>query len=183
MSEIENFTQPHSPPVPQTPGRVRMAGYLVGVVLAVGVAALGFLLAMAWKGKLSMTNTSEPIKVDGTASWERTVVSDAELADRIGVQIVQVAVTGGGGLVDLRFKVVDPDKAVAVHDEANPPTIIDDATGVVVDLLLMGHSHTGSFRVGQTYYLIFENPGNLVQRGSTVSVLLGDAEVDQVSVR
>jgi hypothetical protein len=83
----------------------------------------------------------------------------------------------------LRFQVVDPDKAAALHDEKTPPALIDETTGVLVDQLLMGHSHTDSFRAGQTYYLIFENPGNLVQSGSKVSVLLGNAEVDHVDVR
>ena len=49
--------------------------------------------------------------------------------------------------------------------------------------LLMGHSHTDPFQAGVTYYLVFENPGNLVRRGGTVSVLLGDTEIDDVPVQ
>jgi len=183
------LAQPLSPSEPEAPGRrwsprrVALAGYLAGILLMVGMALLGLWLAKVWRGHLPVAKTGDSVDVQAPAALERTVVSDAELADRIGVQIVHVAVTGGGGLVDLRYKVVDPDKAVAVHDAVYPPTIIDDATGIVVDQLLMGHSHTGSFRAGQTYYLIFENPGNLVQRGSTVSVLLGDTQIDNVDVK
>jgi hypothetical protein len=127
--------------------------------------------------------TAAPTAAPTAAQWQRPVVSAAGLADRSGVRIVYVAVTGGGGLIELRYQVVDPDKAVVIHDNARPPVIVDDATGVVADQLLMGHSHTGSFNAGQTYYLIFENPGNLVQRGSTVSVLLGNAQVDHVIIQ
>lgn len=104
------------------------------------------------------------------------------MAERSGVRIQHVAMSGGGGLLDLRFQVVDPDKAVAVHDLATPAAVVDESTGLVVKELLMGHSHTAPFKTGVTYYLIFENPGNLVQRGSDVSVLLGNAQVEHVVV-
>ena len=153
--------------------------------MVVGLAALAFWLVTASRESPAAVETNEPAAtaVPAAAQWQRPVVSAAGLADRSGVRIVQVAISGGGGLIDLRYQVVDPDKAAVVHDPDRPPVIVDDATGVVVDQLLMGHSHTGSFNAGQTYYMIFENPGNLVQRGSKVSVLLGDAEVDQVDVQ
>jgi hypothetical protein len=111
------------------------------------------------------------------------VVTADQLVNTVGVEIVHVAVTGGGGLIDLRFRVVDPDLAGAVHDEATPPAILDQSTGLVVNSLLMGHAHTSEYQAGLTYYLIFENPGNLIQRGSVVSVLLGNAQVNDVVVK
>jgi hypothetical protein len=116
------------------------------------------------------------------ARWQRPVVTEAGLAERSGVRIQHVALSGGGGLVDLRFQVVDPDKAAAVHDLATPAAVVDESTGLVVNALLMGHSHTAPFKTGVTYYLVFENPGNLVHRGSDVSVLLGNAQVEHVVV-
>ncbi len=117
------------------------------------------------------------------ASLQRPVVSAAGLADRLGIRLVYVATTGAGGLLDVRFQVLDPDKAAALHDAATPPVVIDDSTGVVADSLLMGHSHTAPFDAGVVYYLIFENPGNMVKRGGTVSVLLGNTEIDGVTVQ
>jgi hypothetical protein len=115
--------------------------------------------------------------------WQRPLLSRADLADRLGVRITQVAVTGEGGLVDLRYQVIDPDRAGSIHDPSTPPAVIDDRTGVVVKQLYMDHAHSGPFRAGSTYYLIFINPGNLLRRGATVSVLLGDSQVDHVRVR
>lgn len=111
------------------------------------------------------------------------VVSPAGLIERSGVRVVRVAATGGGGLLDLRFQVVDPDRAAAVHDADTPPALVDERTGGAIAGLLMGHSHHGRFKAGVTYYLVFENPGSLVRRGDRVSVVLGPGRLEHVLVR
>src|SRR5262249_38467881 len=93
------------------------------------------------------------------------------------------AVTAGGGLLDLRYQVVDPSKAVAVHEARTPPAIIDERTGLVLNRLLMGHAHHGQLKPAVSYYLIFENTGNWVRPGSEVTVLLGDAQVEHIVVK
>jgi hypothetical protein len=110
------------------------------------------------------------------------LVSAAGLAERSGVRVVRVAMSGDGGLVDLRFQVVDADKAVAVHAPSTPPLLIDEKTGAVVSELLMGHTHTGQPKLGLTYYLIFVNPGVILRPGSRVTVQLGDARLAHVPV-
>jgi hypothetical protein len=175
-------------PDKHTGRRVRLAGYLVGIFLAVGIIAFGFWLTSVLKGNPQEVIPTPQASTEAVAAVPlnlvRPIVTEEGLVDQSGVRIVSIAATGGGGLIDLRYQVVDPDKANALlHDEKNPPTIVDEATGLVVDQLLMGHSHTGIYHAGQTYYLIFENPGNIVQSGRTVSVLLGNAEVDHVIVK
>ena len=92
-----------------------------------------------------------------------------------------VAVTGGGGLIDLRYQVLDPDKAVAIHE--SPPEMVDERSDALVDNLLMGHQHRGVLHAGQTYYLIFLNPGNLVARGDRITVALGGFRLPHVLVQ
>jgi hypothetical protein len=114
--------------------------------------------------------------------WQRPTVGADDLAERLGVRLTQVAVTGGGGLLDLRFQVVDPDRASAIHDAETPPAIVDESTGLLINGLLMGHSHSGPFKAAVTYYLVFESTGNWVHRGSRVTVLLGNTQVEHVVV-
>jgi hypothetical protein len=156
------------------PGRVRIAGFAVGVLIAAGIGVLALWLPQRSSGQPSV---NPPIK------WQRPSVSASGLAERSGVRLVRVAVTGGGGLLDLRYQVVDPNKAVAVHEDKTPPAIIDERTGLVLDRLLMGHAHKGQLKPAVSYYLVFENTGNWVHRGSQVTVLLGDAEVEHVVVK
>jgi hypothetical protein len=156
------------------PGRVRIAGFLAGVLIAAGIGALALWLPQRASGGSN---------VDPPAQWQRPSVSAAGLAERSGVRLVRVAVTGGGGLLDLRYQVVDPNKAVAVHEERTPPAIIDERTGLVLNRLLMGHAHHGVLKAAVSYYLIFENTGDWVRHGSEVTVLLGDAQVEHVVVK
>ena len=109
-------------------------------------------------------------------------MSAVELEAVNGVRIESVSLTGAGGLIDLRFLVVEPNKAAALHEPATPPVIVDEGTGLVVSELLMGHSHTGPYRAGGTYYLIFVNPGNLIRQGTEVAVLLGNSQLEHVVV-
>jgi hypothetical protein len=143
--------------------------------VAIGVVAA---LGLWWPHRSGAAETPANIP----ASWRRPVVAAGDLAGRSGVLITRVAVTGAGGLVDLRFKVVDPDRTTSLHDKRTPPAIVDERTGLVVHELFMGHAHSDPFKSGITYYLVFNNPGNWVKAGSRVSVLLGDAQVQHVVV-
>jgi hypothetical protein len=111
------------------------------------------------------------------------LVSPAGLVERSGVRVVRVAVSGDGGLVDLRYRVLDSERAEAVHNPATPALLIDERTGGVINRPLMGHIHSGRPKVGLTYYLIYENPGHLLRRGERVTVQLGNARLAHVRVR
>ena len=156
--------------------RTRAAGVLTGVAAAILATVSALAIWHANRG--DATATASPVP----AAWARPVVAARDLADRSGVEITRVAVTGAGGLVDLRFKVIDPDRANALHDQRTPPAVVDERSGLVVHQLLMNHAHSGAYKAGVTYYLVFENPGNWVRRGGRVTVLLGDAQVEHVTV-
>jgi len=151
----------------------RLASVLAGVV----VAAAGL-----WVWHVVRTPDAPAAAVPVPPGWARPAVAADDLGQASGVTITRVAVTAGGGLVDLRFRVVDPERAHALHDAATPPAVVDESSGLVVHDLLMNHEHTGDFRAGVTYYLVFNNPGNWVRRGARVTVLLGNAEVAHVRV-
>ena len=118
---------------------------------------------------------------DSGKTNDRQGVSQALFQEETGVRVIRVAVTGGGGLVDLRYQVTDPDKAVVVHDD--PLALVDEATGEVIDDLFMGHGSKGQPQAGLTYPVLFVNRQGLVKRGRTVSVLIGDSRLEHVTVQ
>jgi hypothetical protein len=168
-------------PIPRT-GRPRWRLAIIALVL-LGIGGIALRLGSGSPDATETTSGSPAAAAAAAAGWSRPVVSEDGLAERSGVRITRVAMTGAGGLVDLRFQVVDPTRAQALHDADTPPALIDEASGLVVQSLLMDHAHSGPFRQGATYYYVFNNPGNWVDRGHRVTVLLGDAQVEHVVVR
>ncbi|WP_426503214.1 hypothetical protein ACPPVO_37045 [Dactylosporangium sp. McL0621] len=156
--------------------RARLVGGLAGILATVLIAGLVLWVSHVLGGGPERTASNVPV------SWQRPIVNADGLVQRSGVKITQVAVTGDGGLVDLRFKVVDPERANTMHDPTTPPAVVDEESGLVVHQLFMDHSHTGPYKTGVTYYLVFNNPGNWVHHGSRVSVMLGNAQVEHVLV-
>jgi hypothetical protein len=151
--------------------RTRALGALTGAVLVVAAVAL-----------LGALHGSEP-RAEAGGHPLPPAVSPEQLAARSGVRVVRVSTTGGGGLLDVRYQVVNPDAAASLHDRDAPPAVVDETRGSVIDTLYMGHSHSGKFRAGATYYLIFANPGNLVRSGDPVAIVLGKARLEHVRVR
>lgn len=156
------------------PPGARLLGFAVGVFLVAAIVVPAYVVLR-----------SSPASVDEAAAptTPPVVLPAPAFTARTGVEVVQVAVTGGGGLVDVRYRVVDPDKANAVHERQNPPGLIDEATGVPVWQLVMGHAHKGQVKPGVTYYLVFYNPSDVVRRGEKVTVQLGGARLEHVVVR
>jgi hypothetical protein len=158
--------------IPSRGARVRVFGALTGAALVLGAGAV-----------YELVHHSDAADARPQAVAVAPLLSQAAFQHRSGVRIVRVAVSGDGGLVDLRYRVIDPNAATSIHDKARPPQIVDERTKVLVSELLMGHAHRGRLKAAQTYYLIFNNPGNLVRRGSRVTVQLGAARVAHVPVQ
>jgi hypothetical protein len=149
--------------------RVWALGAATGAALVVGA-----LLLVRGAGHVSQARAQHPLP---------PAVSAAGLAERSGVRVVRVAVTGAGGLLDVRYQVIDPGKAAELHDTTTPPAIVYEPTGAPIEGLLMGHAPHGRPKPGVTSILIFVNPGNIVHAGDRVSLVLGRARLEHVVVQ
>src|SRR5690242_21602640 len=100
MSEQATLEAPAPPPEPPrsswTRRRVRLLGILTGVIV---VIAGTFIALLVTRGSDESVKSESKVPV----AWARPLVSASGLVERSGVKITQVAVSGDGGLVDLRF--------------------------------------------------------------------------------
>lgn len=86
-----------------------------------------------------------------------------------GIRVVRLAMTAGGGMVDLQYQVIDPGLAVIVHDDERPLTLTDVKTGF--QLATPFHSHAPrNLHAGVTYHFIILNAGGMLKRGSKVDL-------------
>ena len=96
------------------------------------------------------------------------VVDAAALEAATGIRVTLVAVTADGGLIDLRFKIVDEVKAShLMHDPLTMPSLYVEGSGRVLSA-----SHPLAHKVvvidGATYFLLYANAGGAIQSGTPV---------------
>lgn len=100
----------------------------------------------------------------------------------LGVEIIAVRLSAAGGLLDLRYRVVDPAKARPLMDQRVPIGLIDPRTGSVsrvpMDEQVGALRQSGTnVRPGQVLATLFSNPGRALKKGDLINLRLGDLEV------
>jgi hypothetical protein len=110
-----------------------------------------------------------------------TALPEGALEAIHGIRVDQVAVTAGGGLVDLRFTVIDPVKARALlGGHATPPRLLVEGSGVELQAPRHGAMRGIRIQKDATSFLLFPNTRNAVRPGARVAVAFGDVKVEPV---
>jgi len=153
---------------------------------------LGRLSALALAGLTLFTAVSACRSAGGEGEQSRRLAED-----ELGVRVLHVSLTAGGGMVDVRYRVTNPEKAALLgagsheittpEEIANSPLLIDEASGYAVmeaQLHQMGRAQKqrGAPQAGLTYFILFSNTGGLIKPGSQVALAVGDARLEHLSV-
>ena len=103
-----------------------------------------------------------------------------EIEEKFGVRFTFVAVTAGGGMVELRYRVIDEGKAANFgHYTETAPMIIAEDTGKIVDVTIMGlHNHR--VEPGRMYYVLYRNTEGAVESHRPVTIAVGDLALEHV---
>lgn len=108
-----------------------------------------------------------------------SVVGGRELELKFGIQVSALQLSGKGTLIDLRYRVLDPQKAAALGGARSKPVLIDQASGAKLHVPSMPkvgqlRSRPENLQKGKIYTALFSNPQRLVSRGSKVTVVFGE---------
>lgn len=130
----------------------------------------------------------QPVAADVTIARETARVETqylplTQLAEQYGIKITQVAVTGAGGLVDFRFKVLDPEKARKLVGQ--PPTMPELVAGGSDLKLATSHKMMHAIRLQKdaVSYALYPNVRGAVKPGTPVSVAFGELRVEPVKAQ
>jgi hypothetical protein len=97
-----------------------------------------------------------------------------------GIRFTNVVLMADGGMVELRYVVVNPATAGRIHsggqNNANLPMVINEATGArIKPTSAMLHFHHGNQTSdGRAYSIVYGNAGNAVRIGKTVTIEMTD---------
>jgi hypothetical protein len=147
---------------------VRRAGVprLFSLALLLGLAALATWMIASQLGGGSPTASA----------------SSAAFEEQSGVRIMRVVLTAGGGVIDVRFQVIDPSKAAELHEPNGRLRILDEGSGRRLATPFHFHAGGAEYKAGIVYYELLNNSGGTVDRGDRVSVVIGAARLEHVAV-
>jgi hypothetical protein len=120
------------------------------------------------------THRSHAARASPRAAAGAAVPQSSAIEERFGIRITRLGLTANGGMLDLRFIVLDPEKAAAIgHTVRTLPRLIAEDRRIQMNTAsLMLHLHY--LRRGTSYYMLFRNDGNLLHQGSHAGVKIGD---------
>ncbi len=149
------------------------------LLLAPGVAFAAFVRAAQEPVTPGLVeHMSMPGKAEATPP-----ISQSVLGEKYGIQILRIAVTAGGGMVDLRIKILDPEKARHVFkDPHHMPTLVAEDSG----LTLNAPQHmVGNIRLQKDAagFILYPNARSAVKAGTPVSVVFDGVKVEPVKAQ
>jgi len=148
----------------------------------VGLASIVVLMAglMVWllssPGTVGLGSSSPQAK-------SMAGISQTIFTEETGIRVLRAFSTAGGGMIDLRYQVIDPDKAIIVHDTKNPPALLNEATEQTIDRPFHDHSSQTQLRAGATYQEIIVNEGGVIKPGDLITVFIGQSRLEHVLVQ
>jgi hypothetical protein len=103
-----------------------------------------------------------------------------------GVDSLSVKWVESGEVIRFAYHVLDADKAKALNNKKDEPSLIDPRAGVklvVPSLEKVGQlRQSGAPETGKSYWMAFSNKGRLVKRGDHVVVVIGQFRADGLVV-
>jgi hypothetical protein len=155
-----------------------MAASLIPVLRRHGWQVLTLVLALALAGALMLRFGTS---ADAIPRYD--VPHDGQLENATGVRFTQAAVVADGGLIELRYVVLNTQKASAFqNDTRHTPTLRNERTGTIAwraALMKQGHE----LRPGQSYYLLYLNNQGAIKRGDQITIEAGSHHLQHVPVR
>jgi hypothetical protein len=109
-----------------------------------------------------------------------TMPVSEEIEEKFGVRFTFLAITAEGGMVELRYRVIDEDKAANFgHYTETAPMLVSEDTGKIVDVTIMGlHNHR--VEPGRTYYILYRNTGGALKSGRPATIAIGSYKLEHV---
>ncbi|MDX6212079.1 MAG: hypothetical protein QOF82_1166 [Frankiales bacterium] len=153
----------------ERPARSRSQRYqVIGIVAVV-------LLSIVLIGHNLTTSPQSPVA-------SHKMPQNAAMEDQLGIRFSQVAVVGDGGLVTLTYVVLDSEKASKFQNDVTHPPILKSEVrkGSASRVSLMKQGHT--LRAGQKYYLVYQNPADLVRHNEKIEIDYGQLTLKHVPV-
>ena len=111
-----------------------------------------------------------------------TAITAEQLQQDYGVRLDVVGLLASGGLLELRFQVIDADKATALFGPVEDmPMLAVEGTDRVLESS-KGMKHSLTLLDGASYFLLYPNVANSVHEGSQVAFVVNGIRIPHLTV-
>jgi len=112
--------------------------------------------------------------------------SPPPMEQKWGISVTALRLTGGDHFVDFRYRVLDPDKAAVILNREEKAILVHEASGreypVSVNKLGPMRGTTVKPEANRQYVILFSNVNKMLKKGDKVSVLVGDAKIENLTL-
>lgn len=113
--------------------------------------------------------------------------ADKTSGEDTGIRIESLRLTAADYMLDLRYRIVDPERATAFFSRKTEIYLVDPASGA--RLAVPNTPKLGKLRqvarkdmTGRSYFMLFANPGQFVRPGAKLTLVVGEIRVDNLRV-
>ena len=150
------------------------------------LAALAIVAASALAPGLASAQ-EKPVKAAWDPVHSKEAIKLDDLKQALGIELVSLRRSAAGHLLDLRYRIVDREKATPFVQGRVKPYLVDPERKLLLRVPFaekvgkLQQVHLSS-RPDFVYFMLFGNTGRLVQAGDHVTVVFGDYRIDDVVI-
>jgi hypothetical protein len=135
------------------------------------------------------SGTSNPTEItpgpDSASEQRATISNGVNIEERWGIRIQNVRLSANGYLLDFRYRVINPEKALPLIGQHAKPCIIDEASGMklsVPNMPKVGSLRAKGNKPDRDYFILFSNPNRIVKKGNKVTIIVDGFKTEHLIV-
>ena len=159
---------------------------MAAALLAATLVHLSGCASEPTSGRMKLADDAQHVPAIGLPAASSPVSPEAVY----GIRVDGLHLSAHGYLLDLRYRVLDADKAALLLDTRKKVYLLDDSHGAKLGVpespIIGGMRQTSRNHVIYTdrdYFILFVNPGRVVKAGDTLKLAVGDTKVAELKVQ
>ncbi len=153
--------------------------WLLPLAVATALAASSLAIGASVNAKTAAEVTQQPVV--------GKLVDGQSVEERLGVHIRGIRLSAAGFMLDVRYRILDADKAAFFLDPKIVP-YLQDSTGARLGVASspkigsLRSTQRGAIHLDRDYAMLFGNPGRYLQHGSKVTLVIGEQKIENITV-
>lgn len=162
----------------------KKCGRAIATLLSFGVMAAAPVVAAETTEKTVMTNHSSASVM---ANYSSSAIRAKHRWESNGILVERVSLSASGIMVDMRYRILDLEKAQKVLNKSTKLHMIDQKTGAILpvpDMAKIGKLRqlAKTNEPTRIYWMFFRNTGGIVRQGSKLTLSMGSVGIKDLVV-